>query len=411
MKVIFIHYSFQQDGVTRTVLNNIKGLKKIKEDINFILLGNNFSEWIPKEIKKRKINWDSINIVEELEKLTSDCDIVVIENPVVGVLPEVTIAFKKFAEQSSKKIIYRIHDFIDDRPHLIEKFNQIIPEGIDNIYPTSDRISFVVLTSTDKRRLLEKGLENVSVIPNSIVSKELFSDKERSIKLKEFLKEKGIIKEEKILLYPVRLEKRKNIEEAMLITKILNNSGENYKLIVTIPFLEDYREKLMGLANEFKIPCSLGEVSKYIGFDEEGFGIGDLYSISDLVISTSVREGFGFTFIEPWILGTPIIGRDLPDVTDDFKQNGINLNHLYGNSIFPTTEDFEERMNEIKLILSDENKMEKLSETLGLKERITSAMKVVKENKKAVINSYDYVNVAQKLLEQMGVEARSIVSK
>jgi len=404
MKVIFVHYFFTDNGVTRSVLNNIKGLKQIAPDLEFALVADSFSSQFPDYVEKRLIDWSSNNLVESLESLTNDADSVIIENPVVGMFPKVTLAFKNFVEKNpDKDIIYRIHDFVDDRPHLFEKFLEIFPD-VNSIYPRTNNITFITLTESDKKRLEEKGFSNVCVLPNSVIVADLVSDKEKAGELRKFLeKEKMVLPGEKILFYPVRLEKRKNVEEALLATKILNNSGENYRLIVTLPFLEDYKDSLKTLAEEFNIPCSLGEAGEFIGFDGEGFTTAEMFAISDLAITTSVREGFGFAYVEPWISETPLIGRKIPEVTLDFERNGVNLSHLYGNSALPVTENFEERLSLIHSILSDETKLKELSERLDLKKRIERALLLAKSNSEKAVEKYGHVNVARQLLSHIAI--------
>jgi len=55
----------------------------------------------------------------------------------------------------------------------------------------------------------------------------------------------------------------------------------------------------------------------------------DFISASNAVLANSVEETFGFAFFEGWIAGKPVIGRDLPWITCDFKENGVILNHMY----------------------------------------------------------------------------------
>ena len=50
---------------------------------------------------------------------------------------------------------------------------------------------------------------------------------------------------------------------------------------------------------------------------------------SDFIVTTSIAEGFGLAFLEPWIIGKPVMGRDLPDITRDFAANGIEMGNLY----------------------------------------------------------------------------------
>jgi hypothetical protein len=55
----------------------------------------------------------------------------------------------------------------------------------------------------------------------------------------------------------------------------------------------------------------------------------DIMAHSDGVVTTSIREGFGLAFLEPWLRGKAVTGRDLPDITRDFKARGIDLGHFY----------------------------------------------------------------------------------
>jgi glycosyltransferase involved in cell wall biosynthesis len=36
-----------------------------------------------------------------------------------------------------------------------------------------------------------------------------------------------------------------------------------------------------------------------------------------------------YTFVEGWLCGKPVLGRDIPDVTRDFLGAGMKLDHLY----------------------------------------------------------------------------------
>ncbi len=403
MKILFIHYFCKKDGVTRVVLNNIKGLAVHSNDLEFIFAGGCFEFPIPEEIEKRYIDWDAEDILSQLQKISQDADVVIIENPTVGIFPRATLAFKEFSEKNlDKKIIYRIHDLIDDRLPLLENFKKIIA-NLDDIYPKSENVSFLTLTSFDKIRLINKGLKNVSVLPNSIIISDFESDKVRSFNLRKTFEENGIINSgERILVYPVRVLKRKNIEEAILLTKILNQGEENYRLVVTIPFEEDYANEIENLARTYNVPCSIGKASEYISFDKkEKYTIADLFLISDLVVSTSVQEGFGLAFIEPWLSGTPVIGRKILSVTEDFEENGIDLSHLYDNSILHNSKDSKERMSNITAVLSNPEKFKQLSEKLDISHRIKKAKLAIDRNKIAIEKHYDHINVAKQLLNQI----------
>ena len=404
MKILFIHYFCKKDGVTRVILNNIKGLAAHSNDLEFIFAAGYFEFPIPQEIEQRYIDWNAEDILSQLQKISQDADVVIIENPTIGIFPKATLAFKEFSETNpDKKIIYRIHDFVDDRPLLLDEFKKICGD-LDEIYPKSDNVSFLALTSCDKKRLIDKGLQNVSVLPNSIVMSEFETDKEGAFNLRKTFEDNGIINsEERILAYPVRVLRRKNIEEAILLTKLINKeSAQNYRLIVTIPFEKDYEIEIENLAEEYGVPCSIGKASKHISFDKkEKYTIADLYLIADLVISTSVCEGFGLAFVEPWLVETPVIGRKVDSTTEDFEKNGIDLTHLYDNAIFHNSKDSKERMNNVTAILSNPEKFEQLSKKLDISSRIKKAKLAVDRNKLAIEKNYNHLNVAKQLLDKI----------
>jgi hypothetical protein len=57
--------------------------------------------------------------------------------------------------------------------------------------------------------------------------------------------------------------------------------------------------------------------------------LGDFISGARAAITTSIGEGFGMAYLEPWLLGTPVVGRDLPKVTGDFAASGMSFDWLY----------------------------------------------------------------------------------
>ena len=45
--------------------------------------------------------------------------------------------------------------------------------------------------------------------------------------------------------------------------------------------------------------------------------------------TTSVGEGFGLAFLEPWLVKRPLAGRNLPEITAGFDRAGVDLSGLY----------------------------------------------------------------------------------
>ena len=169
-----------------------------------------------------------------------------------------------------------------------------------------------------------------------------------------------IIRREKLnssvrfILYPVRCVRRKNVEEAIFFTCLLNClsdgnttkkkciiEGKFHLLVSLKPESGDdarYADQLIEFVNKHRLPVSIG-FNDIVALERERdpqdrskierYGVGDLVRLADLVITTSVLEGFGFAYIEPWILDRAVIGRSIPFITPDFQAQGMKLGHLY----------------------------------------------------------------------------------
>jgi len=60
-----------------------------------------------------------------------------------------------------------------------------------------------------------------------------------------------------------------------------------------------------------------------------GASFPELLRSAHSLVTTSIAEGFGMAFLEPWLEGRSIAGRDLPEITHEFEDAGIKLGHLY----------------------------------------------------------------------------------
>jgi hypothetical protein len=65
------------------------------------------------------------------------------------------------------------------------------------------------------------------------------------------------------------------------------------------------------------------------------FAFSDLVRTSKFFITTSITEGFGFCFLEPWLAGKILWGRKLPEICRDFENNGLRFPQLYTKLSIP----------------------------------------------------------------------------
>jgi glycosyltransferase involved in cell wall biosynthesis len=399
--------------------------------------------------------WQGTNLAEILVEKLKSMDVIMTENLGIGIDPSVTYAFYLYSQycytRGEKKLfIYRCHDFVQQRPvnfRNVKKFYEsrfgIIPHWHSVLYPAFSNVKYIAINRYDRSRLFEHGIEekNVYYIPNS-VDRSIIPPDDRSEELKSRIIEKeGIDPAVRFILYPVRCVRRKNVEEAIFLTSFFNTISKNRKtinnqgiagrlhLLVSIrPVSGDdavYASRLAEFVKAHRLPVTIG-IDENIGMEREydpdeprkiaGYGIGDLYLASDLVITTSILEGFGFTYIEPWILDRVVIGRSIPLITPDFQASGMKLGHLY-TALIVNRHDFKdigteendldralEKKLELILKLDDPDFVERFIESNETSIKATLRLfdpenrrKVVEKNRAVVEEVYSKEAVGKKL--------------
>jgi glycosyltransferase involved in cell wall biosynthesis len=83
------------------------------------------------------------------------------------------------------------------------------------------------------------------------------------------------------------------------------------------------------LARECRLACRFG-TSEAGSLDYL-----DNLAASDVLLTTSVAEGFGMVFLEAALCDRPLTGRDLPEITADFKRLGVRFPWLTAGVTLP----------------------------------------------------------------------------
>lgn len=456
MKIAFVHYLIgDRSGVNSVMSANISSIKKMYKNVKIILVGKyirdiskdkdihyvDAGELDISKDKKKEYSKEDIymymehgeQIYNKLKVILRGFDYVVFENPTLGINPSATYCFYRFAKKNAAlegktKVIFRIHDFAEDRGgNFIDllKFSgkESSPYWHQIIFPKLKNLGYIVINSVDVKRMHGHGLveENkVSYLPNPVDESLLQKDAKTSEKLRELLIEKeNLPKDIKFIFYPVRIVPRKNVEEAILLTTLINyHFNENYHLLVSLrkKSQEHYAAQLERFIKKHKLPATIG-INEHVtlhrtykGKKLKTFGIGDAYNICDKVITTSLLEGFGMFFIESWYHNKAIFGRDLPAITHDFKKQGINLEHLY-SALFINKKDYKdikdlnEKLKIIAKLKNREFREEVYEENKHQLEGIFRLFnkdyekKLIKENRKQVMDHYTQDKIARRFMK------------
>lgn len=128
-------------------------------------------------------------------------------------------------------------------------------------------------------------------------------------------------------LLPARLLRRKNIAEALLLTRWLRPEA----WLVTSAGVSSadetaYAKALETAALRHEWPLRLGVLH---AAGKERPSVAELLAASEAVLLTSLQEGFGLPYLEAAAAGRPLIARSLPNIAPDLDQLGFRFPQLY----------------------------------------------------------------------------------
>jgi glycosyltransferase involved in cell wall biosynthesis len=130
-----------------------------------------------------------------------------------------------------------------------------------------------------------------------------------------------------VWLLPCRLLRRKNIAEAILLTRWLRPGA--WLVSTGGPSSTDeetYHDRLIHAARRGKWQLRLGVLANGRGSEPS---VPDLLSASEAVLFTSIQEGFGLPYLEAAAAKRPLIARSLPNVAPDLERLGFRFPQLY----------------------------------------------------------------------------------
>lgn len=310
MKIAFLHYHLKTGGVTTVIRQQIAAVRGVCDIL--AVTGTAPEQDFPADTvcipglaydAEGGIDSDPLETADAVweamhHRWTSGCDVLHVHNPTLAKNKNL-LKILTALQEKGVALFLQIHDFSEDgRP------GSYVPE------PYPENCHYGVINSRDHRILRDAGLQSQGLhfLPNPVPSLPVVPE--------------GVVHGDTHLLYPVRAIRRKNIGEAILLAQLIEDRP---KLCITLPpnSPADFPgyESWKRFAAKRKLP-----VVFEAGLKED---FADLVRASRFMITASITEGFGFSFLEPWTVGKYLWGRKLPDICTDFEKNGIRLDHLY----------------------------------------------------------------------------------
>jgi len=312
MKIVFLHMHLKPGGVSTVISQQVAALNGLCEVL--VASGDDPSPDFPApHIRIPGLGYDHPSSPENdpepaetanalqsaiLERWPGGCDLIHVHNPLLAKNSRL-LSILEILQERGFELFLQIHDFPEDgRPGSYYRNRDYLPD-----------CHYGTINARDARILVQCGLrpEGVHELFNMVHT------------IGTGGREGGSIP---TALYPVRGIRRKNLGEALLLSLWF---GKNTPLAITLP------------------PNSEADRIVYDGWRRYArenhlnvlFEASDMYDFEALVadarflLTTSINEGFGFAFLEPWGSGKALMGRRLPDICRDFEARGIRLDHLY----------------------------------------------------------------------------------
>jgi|GEM_PF-165071 len=258
-----------------------------------------------------------------------------VHNHALGKNPALVGVLVRLAE-AGYPMLLQIHDFAEDfRPANYRALVERGPgrqgqAGMGWLYPQAEHLHYAVLNSRDRQVLLRAGVpaDRLHFVPNPVVAPgPLPQPEEAKARLETLF---GIPAESRYLLYPVRAIRRKNIGEAVLCS-VLAEAGLwiGMTLAPLNPTEKERYERWKRWTAQHGVRCvwETGE--------KGGLRLADNLAAADALLNTSITEGFGMVFLESWLVGRPLLGRNLPEITTDFQRLGLRLPGMWDRLAVP----------------------------------------------------------------------------
>jgi glycosyltransferase involved in cell wall biosynthesis len=303
-------------------------------------------ELIAKEGENDAFNALKKEIKECFKKVAHELKVLIIHNiPSMPFNYPATAAFNELVEEVKAKIIFWLHDSYLFRVD-VNKVKDQFP--ITLLHHYNPKITYVTPTEFRAKQFREMPepyrISTINVVPNGVELEDYIKIDETT---KLLMRKLGLTFEDEVLLVPVRVTPRKNIELALFVTdelKHLMREARQVKLLITGPpdhqavkegvkYL-DYLKELVerrGL-EENVIFCHdvIGLYRKYENGEIVKWSVADVYNIADLIFIPSREEGFGMPIIEAGAARKPVFCSRIPPfkelIRDDIEGYMFDLN-------------------------------------------------------------------------------------
>ncbi|WP_089720585.1 hypothetical protein [Candidatus Entotheonella palauensis] len=364
MKILFLHHHVRGGGVTRVLAAQVRALQdplgqgpypcrlwtadtRPPPDFDGVSLAyQSLAEldYLACDTEPQALERMEQTLYAHLHQAANEGWLLHCHNSSLGKNPLVTWVLYRLAREGVP-ILFQYHDFAEDaRPDNYRFLKQLLQDRFrvplaDILYPGFARCLHVAVNSRDRAFLAtlpQLKAANVYLLPNVVDIPEALPAPQTDAAA--FRNSLNIRLEGDLWTYPVRGIRRKNLGEFALLAALFPEQNYILTLAPQNPLEVEAYDAWADRVRHLGLPLHVNAGALW-PFEE-------IMAQSTGALTTSVREGFGLAFLEPWTLGKAVTGRDLPDITRDFKAHGIDLSHFYARLDVPLQPDEQHKLRE-----------------------------------------------------------------
>ena len=347
MRVAIVHFHLQTGGVTRVIQHACETLISAGHRV-LVLTGEAPQQplGVPVAVlpglgyEERRAQQTPEQLAADLlsaarERLGNLPDVWHIHNHCLGknlILPGALLRLAR----GGHRLLLQAHDFAEDgRPALYRRLRDRLADGDVGrlsalLYPLAPQIHYATLNARDQSFLAKAGVPttNLHLLPNAVSAPS--PSPGHDLEASAIGDAPHPCRDARRLwLYPTRAIRRKNLGELLLWSALCDEQDRFATTQAPQNPQEQTRyRRWVALAAELDLPVEFELGNRVNDFQA-------LLASAHALVTTSVGEGFGLAFLEPWLSGRPVAGRDLPEITRDFRTNGISLDDLYERLLVP----------------------------------------------------------------------------
>ena len=372
MNIAILHYHLNRGGVTRVITNQLLALDSALDNdqrCRVAILYGGETAGFPDEFASR-LNSVQLTLCEVPglgydDRTNADCrplasklrdqlrqlefdpreTLLHVHNHCLGKNASLPGALIELIREGFAALL-QVHDFAEDfRPDNYRLLNNALGgSGLANVlYPQAAHIHYAAMNRRDETALQRAGVadERRHWLPNPVPEPSGLPDRNHARNRLE--QAFGIPHDHRYVIYPVRGIRRKNLGE-LLLWSAMADAGTDFALtLAPMNPVEQVRyREWTALASELQLPLHFETGG------DGGLSFEENLAAADLILTTSVAEGFGMVFLESWLANRPLAGRNLPEISIDFSESGLKLDHLYSQLNVPVAWiDHDEYLNAV----------------------------------------------------------------